>query len=170
MSHVDNKVDWCLKKAEKELEGTGKHRGLIKVKPSKEQADKHIIKAKHYLDATIHLKNGYFSDISASTVFYCMYQSLLAIASKFGYESGNQECTFALIHFLIKDKKINLDKSLLDKIASFEPSQTPHDSTTIEIREQYQYGTSLSLEDDIYGQLLTLAKEVLSKAKEIIEE
>jgi hypothetical protein len=33
MPHAENKVDWCIKKAEKELKETGKHRGLVNVIP-----------------------------------------------------------------------------------------------------------------------------------------
>src|SRR3989344_3585671 len=116
MSHVKNKVDWCLKKAEKELNEEGNHRGLIEIQPDLEKAREHIKKAEHYLKATDYLKKGNFSDVSTSTVFYSMYHCLLAIAVKFGYESRNQECTFALINSLIEDRKIEFEKEILDKI------------------------------------------------------
>ena len=38
MSHVKNKVDWCLKKAERELEEGRTHRGLIKISPNLEKS------------------------------------------------------------------------------------------------------------------------------------
>ena len=113
MNHAKNKVEWCLKKAEKELKAGDIHRGLIKVTPDIERAREHIKKSDHYLSATLYLKKGNFSDISASTIFYAIYHCLLAIAIKFGYESRNQESTFALINSLIEDKKINFDKELL---------------------------------------------------------
>ena len=169
MSHAKNKVDWCLKKAERELEKDGKHRGLLKIKSSVEEARKHIEKAEHYLKATDYLKKGDFSDISASTIFYSMYHCLLAIAIKFGYESRNQECTFALISSLIEDNKIDFEKELLDKIASLDVEKN-REKTSVEIREQYQYGTSFSIKDDIYKELFELAKKVISKTKIIIEE
>ena len=165
MSYVKNKVDWCLKKAEKELNEGENHRGLVEVKPDLEKAKEHITKAEHYLKATDYLKKD-FSDISTSTIFYSMYHCLLSIAVKFGYESRNQECTFALIHSLIEDKKINFNKELIDKITSLEVK--PEEKTSIEIREQYQYGTSLSIKDDLYKELFELAKEVISKTKEVI--
>src|SRR3989338_5123253 len=136
MNHVKNKVDWCLKKAEKELNEEGNHRGLIEIQPDLEKAKEHIKKAEHYLKATDYLKKD-FSDISASTIFYSMYHCLLAIAVKFGYESRNQECTFALIHSLIEDGKIDFDKNLLEKISSFETEETK-EQTTVEVREKYQ--------------------------------
>ena len=77
-----------------------------------------------------------FSDISASTVFYSMYHSLLAIVIKFGYESRNQTCTFALIQYLIEEKMIDFDQMLLNKIMCLEIDETISE-TGIEIREKY---------------------------------
>lgn len=158
-----------MQKAEKELKKGQKHRGLIIVTSSKEKAREYIAKAEHYLKATDYLRKGNFSDISASTVFYSMYHCLLAIAAKFGYESRNQECTFALIAALIEEGRINFDESLLDRISRLEIKED--NQTSVEIREQYQYGTSLSIKDEkLYENLFSLAQEVLSKAKVIIEE
>lgn len=70
MSHAKNKLNWCLKKAEKELTESDKHRGLVRTSPDINKARAHIAKAEHYFRATVHLKNGNFSDISASTIFY----------------------------------------------------------------------------------------------------
>lgn len=169
MTHAKNKVDWCLKKAERELKEQEKHRGLVKIKPDINKARAHIRKAEHYLKATDYLKKGNFSDISTSTVFYSMYHSLLAIAAKFGYESRNQECTFALILSLIEDKEIDLKRELLERIASLDVEESK-ENTTVEVREQYQYGTSLSIKDNLYAELFELAKEVISAAKITIEK
>lgn len=169
MNQVKNKVSWCLKKAEKELKESGKHRGLVKIKPDLDKVRKHIVKAEHYLRATDYLNKENYSDISASTIFYSMYHCLLAIAMKFGYESRNQECTFALISILIEENKINFEKSLLDKIASFNSKKEDED-TSLGIREKYQYGTSLTLKEDLYNEMFNLAKRVISKTKEIIEQ
>lgn len=168
MSHAKNKVDWCIEKAKKELEKSGKHRGLIKTEADLEKARKHIKKAEHYFEATDYLRKGNFSDISASTIFYSMYHCLLAIAAKFGFESKNQECTFALIYSLIENNEIDFEKRLIGKIASLETDDID-EKTSIEIREQYQYGTELSLKDSLYKELLNLAREVISKTKEVIE-
>ena len=98
-----------------------------------------------------------------------MYHCLLAICVKFGYESRNQECTFALIHSLIEDNKIDFEEELLNKISSLDIDETS-EKTTTEVRELYQYGTELSIKDDLYEEILELVKKVLSKTKEIIEE
>jgi uncharacterized protein (UPF0332 family) len=169
VTHSKNKVDWCLRKAEKELKESKDHRGLVKSNPNKEKAKEHINKADHYLNATIYLKKGNYSDISVSTIFYAMYHCLLAIAAKFGYESRNQECTFALINHLIEEKKIYFDKNLLEKISSFDEEKSK-DQTTIKVREKFQYGTSLTLQDNLYDEQLELAKEIIAKTKVIVEK
>jgi len=168
MGHIENKIKWCLDKAKKELEKGEKHRGLIKISPNKEKAEEHIKKAEHYLDASVYLKDGNFSDISASTIFYSAYHCMLAIAIKFGYESRNQECTIALINSLIEEKKIELEKSLIDRIAMINQFQG-EEKTAIEIREKYQYGTEISLKESLYNEFLQLAEVLLNKTKEIIE-
>jgi len=169
MSQSKSKLNWCLQKAEKELKEGQKHRGLIFIKPSKEKAREYVRKAEHYLKATDYLKKGNFLDISTSTIFYSIYHCLLAIAAKFGYESRNQECTFALISSLIEDKQINLEQSLIDKVAKLDSKED--ENTSMDIREKYQYGTSLSIKDEqIYEELFSLAQEIIGKAKVIIEE
>ncbi len=168
MSHAKNKMDWCLKKAERELKEEGKHRGLVRIEPDIEKARKHILKAEHYLKATDYLKKGNFSDISISTIFYAMYHCLLAIAVKFGYNSRNQECTFALMYSLIEDGKLNLDEETLRKISVLD-IKNKEEPVTIEKREFYQYETELSIKDGrLYKELFELAQEIISKAKDII--
>lgn len=165
MGHLINKVEWCLKKAEKELQTSRKHRGLIRIKPSREKAYAHIAKAEHYLLASDWLHKGGFSDICASTLFYSIYHCLLAIAAKHGFESRNQECTFALIGWLIEEENISFGKDLLGKIAMMDDTEK-REYTSLELREMYQYGTALSLTSNIYSKLSALAREVISKAKE----
>jgi len=118
MPHINNKVKWCLKKAEKELEEGDKHRGLLKITPDVALASLHIIKAEHNLKAMTEFKKIGFSDWSASAGFYCIYHCFLAILAKIGYESRNQECTFALIYTLIEEGKIGFSRELLSKISS----------------------------------------------------
>lgn len=169
MSHAKNKVEWCFRKAEKEMNGSGRHRGLLKTRQDKDRAREHITKAEHNLKLMIHLKKNDFSDWCGPATFYSVYHSLLAILSKLGYESRNQECTFAMIYSLIGDNKINLDKGMIEKVAALDVKESGSSATITDIREQYQYGTKLSLEDKTYEELLNIAKKILGKTKEIIE-
>lgn len=169
MSMNNNKVLWCLKKAEKEIAQGKKHRGLLKIEKNEEKMSLHIKKAEHNLNAITDFQKIGYSDWSASAAFYSIYHCFLAILLKFGYESRNQECTFALINSLIEDKKISLRKDIVDEIYSMKTEEAHELPTIIEIRELEQYGISLSLEDNTLNILKTKAKLTLDLTKEIIE-
>lgn len=169
MSQAKNKVEWCLKKAEKELKESSSHRGLVESEPDFNKAKEHIKKAERYLKATEFISEGGYSDIATGTVFYAMYHCLLAISVKHGYESRNQECTFALMNSLIEDKKIDFGKDILDRVSSAEPKDDVTEKTSVKIRERFQYGTEFNVEDGLYKELVDLAKEVIFMAKVIVE-
>ncbi len=168
MSHAKNKVEWCLRKAQRELKESDRHRGLIKIKIDMDNVRNYIKKAEHNLNAAIDFYKSPYSDWSASALFYSIYHCFLSIAAKFGYESENQECTFALIYYLIEEGKIDFNKELLDQVASLDIEKSKEEAT-IKEREFYQYGTKLSMDQEVYEKLLELAKEIISKTKEIIE-
>ncbi|MFH0752430.1 MAG: HEPN domain-containing protein [archaeon] len=169
MPHSKNKVQWCLKKAEKELQTGDKHRGLIKIKPDMELAENHVKKAEHNLKAITDFKGIGYSDWSASAAFYSVYHCLLAIIAKLGYESRNQECTFALIYSLIGAGEIELDKELIEDVHLLDTEDKHEAPTLIEMRESEQYGVKLSLEDETFNRLLGIAKAALDQTKVIIE-
>ena len=116
MTHATNKIQWCLDKAKKELKAEHKHRGLLQVAPDEKRAREHLAKAEHNLQATFYLYEGGYTDWCSSSLFYTIYHCFLAILIKFGYESGNQECTFALIENLIEEKKIRFDINNLKEL------------------------------------------------------
>src|SRR3989344_5848745 len=159
MSHAKNKVKWCLNKAKKELQEGKKHRGLVKIDVDLEKAREHLAKAEHNIMVTLYLQRGGFTDWGSSSLFYVIYHCFMAILAKFGYETRNQECTFALIASLIEDEKITISQEDLGKVSTLgitEAQESPQ--TAVSIRENYQYSTKLSLEDQEYEELLQLAK------------
>lgn len=168
MSHAENKLEWCLKKAKKEISEGSKHRGLIKIEPSLDEARKHLKKAEHNLSAISYFNKGGFSDWSMSAVFYCIYHCFLAIASKFGYESRNQECTIALIKHLKEEKKIEIEDRFITALESYN-EQERHESSIIEKREFYTYGTTTSLQNEKeVSESINLCKDCLNQTKEIV--
>lgn len=169
MSHSERKVKWCLKKAKKELISGAKHRGLVEITPNVETAKKHIKKAERNLNAAIDFEKINYSDWSASAAFYSAYHSFMAIISKFGYESRNQECTFALVEYLIETNKINLDIELVHKVHDIDLSKTHETSSILDLRETMQYGVSFSVEDEEFKDMIEIVKQILDQSKEIIE-
>lgn len=168
MTHVDNKVEWCLKKAARELKETSMHRGLIKVKISLEEAQKHLEKAEHNLKAAQFFnKNGY-SDWSASAFFYCVYHCFLAILFKYGYESRNQECTLAVIETFIEQGVINIELKYVHMLNLTKAKEIDH--SLIKIREEFQYGSgTLYQKTEEFDYFVKNCKEIIDLTKRIIE-
>lgn len=170
MSHAKNKVEWCLNKAKRELQEGKKHRGLIKVEADIERAREHLAKAERNFKVTLYLRRGGYSDWCSSSLFYMIYHCFLSILAKYGYETRNQECTFALIASLIEDKKITISREDLEKVTTLNITETQESpETAVSIREDYQYSTKVSLENKEYQELLELAKRILDKTKETLE-
>lgn len=159
-----------MNKAEKELQEGKQHRGLVKVDSDLEKAREHLAKAEHNLKVTSYLHRGGYTDWCSSSLFYVIYHCFLAISAKCGYETRNQECTFALIASLIEDKKITINQEDLEKVSTLDVTETQESpETAVSIREDYQYSTKVSLENKEYQELLQLAKRILDKTKETLE-
>ena len=165
MGHLENKIEWCLNKARKEGK---KHRGLKEVVADKIKADNHIKKAEHNFKAMLYLIKGGFSDWAISASFYSMYPCLLAVLAKSGYESRNQECTFAVVEQLIINKKIEFDINLLKKLASFDDGL--EEENILKLREDFQYGTDIVPEDSKMSELREDNKKFIESAKAILQD
>jgi len=158
MGQAENKLKWCIKKAEKEGE---KHRGIKKVKPDIGKASKHIEKAVHNLSAMQYLIRGGYADWAVNAGFYTMYHCLLAVLAKNGYESRNQECTFAAIQVLIEEKKSDISLAQLKRISSFDEES----EEIVKLREEFQYGTGTMMDSAIVKKLVDEAKEFVETAR-----
>lgn len=168
MTQAENKVEWCLRKAKKELEEGKKHRGLVKSISHMEEARKHIEKAEHNLRAITYFNKGGFSDWSMSAVFYCIYHCFLAIGNKFGYESRNQECTIALMRALKEENKIDIDEKFIEAVEIYDEKER-QESNVIEKREFYTYGTRISGENiKEIQESIALCEECLDETKRIV--
>ena len=165
MGLIENKLRWCLKKAEREGD---KHRGLKEINPDIEKANEHLNKAQHNLKAMLYLSEGKYLDWAVNASFYTMYHCLLAILAKYGYESRNQECTLTVVEYLIIKKEIDLEFKWLKKIASFENPE-PNKKDIITLREDYQYGTKTLLDEDKLKKLIDETKDFLDIVKHLLK-
>ena len=166
MSHASNKVEWCIKKAEKEKETVGRHRGLITIEPNGELAQEHLQKAEDNLRVAYAMQKGGHSGWSTSAFFYCGYHCCLAIAAKFGYESRNQECTVALMEMLLEQGKINIDQNIIDALNSSKQEEVPF--SLIKKREELQYGIEKEINTTDFEVLEKIAIKLLEQTKKII--
>ncbi|MBS3145607.1 HEPN domain-containing protein [Candidatus Woesearchaeota archaeon] len=166
MTYAEKKLNWCLKKAEKEGR---KHRGLHIIAQDTRKADDYIKKAEHNLEVMRYLISGGFNDWAISASFYAHYHCLSAILQKFGYESRNQECTFVAIEHLIEQGKISLQKADLYKIFASERKNELEEADIVDLRERFQYGTETLIEKERINALLKQTINFIEKTKGILQ-
>ncbi len=176
MSQAFKHVEWCLNKAKKEIEECKKlgkrikHRGLLQGNPDLEGAKKHLAKAEHNLSAITRFREIGFPDWSMSAGFYCIYHCFLAVAAKFGYESGNQTCTISLMRHLNETSKIKLDEKYIE-LLEYEEMEDLQEGSVIDLREDYTYGVQITVKDEAkLNELKKICKELIDTTKQIIYE
>ena len=169
MSKAKNRVKWCINKAKAEIEKGEIHRGLIETKPDEGLALNYLKKAEHNLDVFLYNKDGGFYDWTINIGFYVMYHCCLAIITKFGYESRNQECTLALIESLIEDKKISEDfKRYIKSIKS--AAKGKEEEQIQKMREKYQYTPVVDIDIQKVEELLGICQDMIKDTKGIINK
>ena len=168
MSRASKHVQWCLNKSKEEIAKGKQHRGLLKIKPDNQLALEYLKKAEHNLEAFLHNKEGGFYDWTISIGFYVMYHCCLAIITKFGYESRNQECTLSLIENLIEDKKISEDfKKYVDAIKSAVQDKKEEEQI-LKMREKYQYTPIIEIDVEKVEELLGTCQDMIKHTKGMI--
>src|SRR3989338_2620212 len=165
MSQTANHVKWCLNHAKEQLaKGEKKHRGLVEVKPNLDAAKMHLEKAEHDLNGVLYMVKGGLSDWAVNAAFYSMYQCMLAIIARFGYESENQTCTIALVELLKEQGKISIDDKFIKML---KPDSEKQDSV-INMREEYTYGFKIAVPETDIKKLIETCKELIDNTKSII--
>ena len=149
MPQIDNHLKWCLKDP----------RRIIKIKPDTDLAKKHLKKSEHNYSVLQTLENLKIYDWALNVGFYSIYHCLLAILTKYGYESKNQSCTITVLLKLIEERKIELDKDLIIQFDTLEVEKTITNPTVRESREASAYG----VETSINLQQLKKTKELIVK-------
>ena len=174
MSQCSKHVEWCLNKAKKELEvceklnKRPKHRGLVQSTPNILQAQNHLKKAEENLEFATSIDATKYGYKIIESLFYCMYQCFLSIASKFGYESGNQTCTINLIEYLKEQNRIDLDPKFIDMMKYKDEQSEQEYLSIIDMREDYTYSSKISVEKEKTDELIRTCQELMEKTKEII--
>ena len=161
MGKLENRFKWCLERGEK----GEKHKGLRKIEPDIKESENQIKKSLSDLNTMNYLYKGKRTDWVASAAFYSMYHSLLALLFKLGYESRNQECTITAVENFMKDGNIDLEKEYLNMIRILKNNGEGAKS----IREEMQYSSETSMEDDKCKELMGNAKKFVERIREIIE-
>ncbi|HLC75057.1 MAG TPA: hypothetical protein VJH88_04355 [Candidatus Nanoarchaeia archaeon] len=116
-----------------------------------------------------HIDGGY-NDWAIHASFYAQYHCLLGILQKHGYESRNQECTFAAIEALIEEGRISLTKAELHRIFATDQRDKLEKTDIVELREQFQYGTETRIATEKIMALFEETKVFIEKVKVVLQE
>ncbi|MDI6737400.1 MAG: hypothetical protein QME12_02680 [Nanoarchaeota archaeon] len=196
MGHSGNKVEWCLKKASTEgekhrglkiispdyniaqahLSKAGHNLNvmdyLIKGGFSDWVVNASFYAHYHCLVAILIPNDIYFYTIPLGIserhntiqciITYVFHYSLL------GYESRNQECTFAAVMNLIEEGKLNLKEQDISYISS--NAGDMDEPSIVELRERFQYGTETSYARTRMHELFFETMKFIERAKVIVEE
>ena len=147
------------------------HKGLRKIKISKETINGHLNKAVRNFHAITDFKKIGYSDWSASAAFYSLYHLLLAILAKYGIESRNQSCTFAFIENLIEKREVSLTKDDLKEIFDKEVKEKLENSDKIlDLRESCQYSIKTVMEEEEFNEMKNRVKYLFDKIRKEIEK
>jgi len=127
-----------------------------------------LAKAEHNLRVLLYNKKGGFYDWTINIGFYVMYHCCLAIITKFGYESKNQECTLAVIESLIQEGKLDNEfRKYLEAIKSADESKKEEEQI-LKMREKYRYTPVTEIDARKVDELLGLCQDMIKDTKGVI--
>lgn len=138
MSQAENHLIWCLKDPKR----------LIKGKPDKELALKHLKKSEYNYAVLQTMERAKIYDWALNIGFYAIYHCFLAITAKYGYASRNQSCTTSVLLMLIDQKKLSLEKDLILQFDTLDIEENETSSTVRMEREISTYGVETSINID----------------------
>src|SRR3989344_940331 len=147
MPQIDGHLKWCLKDPKR----------LRKTKPDLDLAQKHVKKSEYNYGVLQTLERLKIYDWALNVGFYAIYHCFLAILAKYGYQSRNQACTITVLHTLINEKKMELEKDL---VTQFDTLDVEENMASPTIRVEREVST--------YGVETTIDLEQLKKIKELI--
>ncbi len=160
MSHVDNRLKWCLKDPKR----------LAKTRPDVDMARKHLKKSEYNYSVVQTLEKLKIYDWALNIGFYSIYHCFLAVLSKYGYESRNQSCTITVLLRLIDQKKLNLDKSLVLQFDTLDAEKDMTSPTLRLERELSTYGVETSIDQDRLKKVKELIVKVQRETIKILAE
>ena len=151
MPQIGKHLKWCLKDP----------RRLVKTKPDRELAQKHLKKSEYNYSVLQMLEKLKIYDWALNVGFYAIYHCFLGILSKYGYESKNQLCTITVLLTLIEQKKLNLNKDLVMQFDTLDVEKNITNPTVRMEREISTYGVETSID----MQQLKKIKELIVKVQ-----
>ncbi len=131
-----NKLSWCLKDANR----------LIKIEPNADLAKRHIIKSEYNYLVLLDLERLKKYDWALNVGFYAIYHCLLALLTRYGYQSKNQTCTVAALLDLVDKGELDFDRELIAQFDNLDAEKSTTDLTVRESRELSTYGVETNID------------------------
>ena len=164
---VKKDVKECFATALKDEQKGKKHKGLLIIKPSVEEAKKYLEKANEGLEwCELYKEKGADYKIPEEW-FYTLYYCALAILSKFGAESRSQRCTALFLKY-VKDKGlIEYEDEFIDRILVYKEKDK---ETDVDKREKARYGSDIKIEEvkKQYENMMNVCRDAISQCEEIV--
>ena len=164
-----NKARDCFKQALKDEEKGKKHKGLLLARPSVEEAERYVKKARTNLELCAFYKEKGFDYKISEEWFYTLYYYALAILARFGVESRSQKCTALFIEYIKSKGLIDYEQEFITRISVHAEKSL---KTDVDERETARY-SSLTKSKEIesrYEYMDELCKKAISQAEDIIYE
>lgn len=157
----------CFSNALKDEQKGRKHKGLLKTKPDKGEAEKYLTKSKKNLELCKFYREKGFGYKLPEEWFYALYYCALAILAMFGIETRNQRCTAIFLRY-VKDKGlIKYNDEFIQRITVYKEKEEKSD---VDKREDARYGSSIEINEveQNYGKMMDKCKEAISQCEEIV--
>ena len=160
-------VKECFSNALKDEEKGKKHKGLLKTKPDKKEAEDYIIKAKKNLELCKLYREKGFGYKLPEEWFYTLYYCALAILARFGIETRSQRCTAIFLRYAKDKGLIKYDSEFIQRITVYKEKEEKSD---VDRREDARYSSSIEIKEveQNYDKMMGKCKEAISQCEEIV--
>lgn len=164
---VEEKLKECFESALKDEKKNKKHKGLLITKPSIENAQYYLKKAKDGLKfCELYKQMGADYKIPEEW-YYTLYYCALAILSIFGVETRSQRCTALFLRY-VKDKGlIEYNDEFIKRIMVYKEKEK---KTAVDEREEARYSPKFKFKEiaEQYDKMMETCREAISQCEEII--
>lgn len=164
---IQEKVHECFATAEKDEQKGRKHKGLLLVKPDREEAKGFVLKAKKNLELCQFYKEKGFDYKIPEEWFYTLYYCALAILALFGVESRSQRCTALFLRCVKDSHLISYDDEFIDRIMVYKEKE---EVSNVDEREKGRYSSLIHMKEVLqqYDELIALCKRAISQCEEMV--
>jgi len=162
-----DKIKECFISAVRDEKNERKHKGLLFIKPNRQEAEEYIRKAKRNLELCHFYKEQGFEYKIPEEWFYNLYYCALAILCMFGVESRSQRCTAFLLRYLKDQKLIEYDNEFIDRIQVYKEKDALSD---VDAREKGRYSSTIHMKEVLlqYDEMMVLCKKAIAQCEEIM--